>query len=92
MVDFVRAGMVQIFALQINLRTALRQRFGMVERAGTADIGLLQTLHFSNKIGIADNTAETGLNFRHRHSQTRMVDFAPMCTEKAVLIRQHHGV
>ena len=39
-VDFVRAGVIQVFALEKNLRASDfgRQALGVVQRAGTADI------------------------------------------------------
>ena len=65
-VDFVRTGVVQIFAFQINFRAAFRQGARMINRAGTADISGLQAFHFGDEIGIFNNIVKTGFDFRQR--------------------------
>ena len=62
-VDFVRAGVVEVFAFQINLRAALRQRAGVVDRAGASDISGLQAFHFADEIGVFNNVAKAGFDF-----------------------------
>ena len=91
-VDFVRTGVVEVFALEVNLRAALRQRAGMVNRAGAADISGLKPLHFSDKCRIADDAAKACFDFGQRHRQIGMVDFAAVRTEKALRIGQHQSV
>jgi hypothetical protein len=47
-VDFVRAGVEQVFPLEINARTAelLREALGVVERSGATGIGVQQVIEF----------------------------------------------
>ena len=58
--------MIEVFALEINLRAALRQRAGMINRAGAADISGLKPLHFSDKCRIADDAAKACFDFGQR--------------------------
>ena len=53
-IDLVRAGMVEIFALEPNLRTAavLRQTPGVIDRAGTPDVVLELRCELRDKCGI----------------------------------------
>ena len=53
-VDLVRAGVVELFALQINLRAAaeLGQALGEVQRARAADVITLEVGQFLGEFGI----------------------------------------
>ena len=54
-VDLVRAGVIQIFALEQNLRAAdfLRQALRVINRAGPADIMLQVMIKFGDELRIA---------------------------------------
>jgi hypothetical protein len=54
-VDLVRAGVVQLVALEIDLRAAqfFRQLLGEIQRAGPADIMLQQSSNSARKAGSA---------------------------------------
>ena len=54
-VDLVRAGVVEVFALQVNLRAAelFRPAFGMIDRARAADVMLQFVGKFRLEFGIA---------------------------------------
>ncbi len=53
-VDLVRAGVVQVFALEINLRAAglSRQTLGVIQRAGTADVVREISIELRLEVGI----------------------------------------
>ena len=70
-IDLVRAGVVQIFALEQDLCAAdfLRQAFGVIDRARPADVVLQVAVEFGNEIGILAQ-AQIGLaQFRQRFHQ-----------------------
>ena len=56
-VDFMRAGMIQIFALEKNLRTPhfSRQAFGKIQRAGASHILRHITVKFCLKLFVCFN-------------------------------------
>ena len=53
-VDFVRAGVVQLFAFKVNARAAevIRKSFGKVERIGAADVIALEVGELALKLRI----------------------------------------
>ena len=92
-IDFMRAGMVQVFALEVNLcaiRHQIGEIFRVVNRGWTTDVGFLQALHFIFKLVVLDDVVKRRFDFFHFCGQHRMVYRAAVGTEKALLVRAHH--
>ena len=69
-VDLMRAGVVEVFTLQINLCAAkvLGQPLREIERIGTADIVLEQPVQFGMELGIVLGFVVSLLQIEHeRH-------------------------
>ena len=87
-VDLVRAGMVKVFALQVDLRAAqaLRQALGVIDRAGTPDIVLQLVGEFGLEFGIvAETQVLLAQLFHGRNQRLGHVD-AAVGAEVAVFI------
>ena len=85
-VDLVRAGVVEVFALQINLRAAemLGQALGEIERALAADIVLEHSAEFGLERGIGFRGFVGALQIEHQRHQ-RLGDEAPAITAEMAL-------
>ena len=76
-VDLVRPGVIQIFALQIDLRTAQLRRpaLGVIDRAGSPDVVLELTLELRQEVailaitfvGVAQFIERMDQRFRDKH-------------------------
>ena len=89
----MRAGMIQVFALEVNLRTVgyqIREIFRVINRGWTTDVGFLQALHFLFEFVVLDDVVKRRLDFFHFRCQHRMIHRAAVFTEEALLVRTHH--
>ena len=92
-VDFVRARVVQILAFEVDLCAVGRELgevFGVVNRAGTTNIGLVQAFHLCDEFGIIDDVIKRGFDFFHFNRQYRMPNWPAVFAEKARLVGAHH--
>ena len=85
-VDLMRAGVEQIFALQINLRAAelLREALGKVERRGPSAVVAEQAVEFGVKGGIGLGALVFGGEFEQRGHQRLGHEHAAELAEVAV--------
>ena len=88
-VDLVRAGVVEVFALQIDLRAAemRRQPFGEIERARPADIMLQQSVQLGVKGWIVLRFFVGPLEIEHQRHQRLGDKAAAIGAKMAALVR-----
>ena len=88
-VDLVRAGVIEVFALQVDLRAAkvLGQAFGEVERIGPADIILEQAVQLGVKSGIGLRLFIGAFKIKHERHQRLGDEAAAIGTEVAGHVR-----
>ena len=78
-VDLVRAGVVEVFALEKDLRAAdfLRQALGVIDRRRPADVMLQIAIEFGDELRIAAQTQiRVGQFLERRHQRFGDVDAA----------------
>ena len=87
-VDLVRAGVVQILALQIDLRAAAmaREPLGEIERARPADIMFEIAAHLAREFGIAPRLVIGALDLEHERHQRLGDEAAAIGAEHAALV------
>jgi len=89
-VDFVRAGMEQVFALQVNLRAAkfLGKSFGKIKWRGTACEIAQQLRQLISKMWIAFGALVFGCEFAQRRHQRFRNEHSAVNAEVTVRIGQ----
>jgi hypothetical protein len=89
-VDLVRAGVVEIFALQIDLRAAqqLRPALGVVDRARPADIMLELVPQLRDELGIGAAPCVRVAQLVERVRQRFGNEYSAIGTEMPACIRQ----
>ncbi len=95
-VDLVRAGVVEVFALEVDLRAAilLAQSLGVIDRAGTAHIVLQFVFELGHEVRIIARLVVLDAQFFQRCHQRFGDKDAAIRTKVAVGIRKvsqfHH--
>src|SRR5207302_10585180 len=89
-IDLVRAGVIQVFAFQPDLRAAdvLRPALRVIDRRRTADIMLELVRELGAKFGVVAIARVLGLELVERADQRFGDENAAVLTEVAALVRQ----